>query len=116
MNADPTPIAADEALNIRARDGNRGKLAVFIRGNRRGIGVHRRLQCFLSAWDRRSSALSKPDPQGRKSNFCTRQLRSSATKTTFSEGHAISWIHPNCFDCLPDSPSTPSTLPSSESL
>src|SRR5436190_4487542 len=49
-------------------------------------------------------------------SFCTRQLRSSATYSTFSDGHAISWIQPNCFSCLPDSPSTPSTLPSSESL
>src|SRR6185369_9614216 len=49
-------------------------------------------------------------------SFCTRQLSSSATYNTFSDGHAISWIQPNCLSCLPDSPSQPRTLPSSEIL
>jgi len=53
---------------------------------------------------------------GLSSSFCTRQFRISATSTVFSFGHAISWIQPNCLSCLPDSPSQPSTLPSSESL
>jgi hypothetical protein len=53
---------------------------------------------------------------GLSSSFCTRQFRISATNSVFSLGHAISWIQPNCLSCLPDSPSTPSTLPSSESL
>src|SRR5262249_32495034 len=37
------------------------------------------------------------DVVGRSVNFCTRQLRSSATYNSFSEGQAISWIQPNCF-------------------
>jgi hypothetical protein len=49
---------------------------------------------------------------GCSSSFWTRQLMISATNSTFSDGHAISWTHPNCFNCRPDSPSTPSTLPS----
>ena len=49
-------------------------------------------------------------------SFCTRQFNNSATYSVFSDGHAISWIQPNCFSCLPDSPSTPSTLPSRLSL
>src|SRR5262249_57471331 len=53
---------------------------------------------------------------GLSSSFCTRQFRISATNTVFSFGQAIWWIQPNCLSCLPDSPSQPSTLPSSESL
>src|SRR5215472_12336391 len=53
---------------------------------------------------------------GCSTSFCTRQLSSSATYSTFSDGHAISWIQPNCLSCLPASPSTPSTFPSSDSL
>jgi hypothetical protein len=30
-------------------------------------------------------------------SFCTRQFRSSATYSSFSDGQAISWIQPNCF-------------------
>ena len=33
-----------------------------------------------------------------------------------SDGQAISWIHPNSPNCLPDFPNTPSTLPFRESL
>ena len=35
-------------------------------------------------------------------SFCTRQFKISATNSTFSDGHAISWIQPNCLSCLPD--------------
>src|SRR5213080_4477542 len=40
-----------------------------------------------------------------------RQLRSSATKSSFSLGQAISWIQPNWPSCLPDLPRTPRTFP-----
>src|SRR5262245_33576601 len=53
---------------------------------------------------------------GRSMSFCTRQFRISATYTSFSDGHASSWIQPNCLGCLPDLPSQPSTLPSRLSL
>ena len=55
-------------------------------------------------------------PYGCSSSFCTRQFSSSATYSSFSDGHAIWWIHPNCLSCLPAWPSTPSTVPSSASL
>jgi ABC-type dipeptide/oligopeptide/nickel transport system ATPase component len=50
---------------------------------------------------------------GCRISFCTRQLRSSATNSVFSDGQAISWIQPNCFGIFPAIPSTPSILPSS---
>jgi hypothetical protein len=53
---------------------------------------------------------------GLRISFWMRQLRISATYRTFSDGQAISWTHPNCFSCLPDSPSQPSNLPSSDIL
>src|SRR5205085_1377715 len=49
-------------------------------------------------------------------SFWTRQLRSSATNSSFSLGQAISWIQPNCPSCLPDLPRTPRTLPSRVNL
>jgi EAL domain-containing protein (putative c-di-GMP-specific phosphodiesterase class I) len=42
-------------------------------------------------------------------NFCRRQFNNSATKSSFSAGHAISCIQPNCLSCLPEPPSHPST-------
>src|SRR6185437_3517782 len=53
---------------------------------------------------------------GCKINFCTRQFSNSATYNSFSDGQAISCIHPNCFNCFPDSPSIPRTFPSRISL
>lgn len=52
----------------------------------------------------------------RSVSLCTRQLSSSATYSSRSDGQAISWIQPNCFGSFPASPSTPSTLPSSVTL
>ena len=49
-------------------------------------------------------------------SFCTRQFNNSATYNSFSDGHAIWWIHPNCFGSFPASPIVPSTRPSSVSL
>ncbi|MBX3672836.1 MAG: hypothetical protein KF776_07650 [Burkholderiales bacterium] len=56
MNADAPPIAADEVMVDDGRK-NFGNVAncsaaicqVFIGGNRRGIGVHRRFQRLLTA-------------------------------------------------------------------
>src|SRR5689334_14809430 len=77
------------------------------RGLNAGCGRRASRQCAVAAfW---------PDV-GLSNSFCTRQFRISATYSVFSFGHAISWIQPNCLSCLPDSPSTPSTLPSSDSL
>jgi hypothetical protein len=49
---------------------------------------------------------------GCRISFCTRQFRSSATNNVFSDGHAISWIQPNCLGCFPAIPRTPRTFPS----
>src|SRR5262245_48092880 len=46
----------------------------------------------------------------------TRQLFMSATQIRSSDGHARPWIQLNCFGPRPDSPRTPSTVPSSASL
>jgi hypothetical protein len=78
----------------------------------------------LTDWKTVVAAQQKGHSSGRRPisndyrsvSLWTRQLRISATNSSCSDGHAISWIHPNCFGCLPERPSTPSTVPSSASL
>ena len=48
--------------------------------------------------------------------FVLSMILVTATNNVFSDGQAISCTHPNCLSCLPDSPSTPSNLPSRLSL
>jgi hypothetical protein len=49
MDADTTPIAADNPMSVILRQGIHCHEAIcaFIGGHRRGIGVHRRLQFFV---------------------------------------------------------------------
>jgi hypothetical protein len=77
-------------------------------------GPHPRRELTLTLrrgvpWPRRSVAAGAPvltycpldvdvfAACGRSVSFCTRQFRSSATYSSFSDGQAISWIQPNCF-------------------
>ena len=102
---DQRDIPAGERLSRRLRAGRCGDDCRCSKREAEPAFCHSR-HCLLAAFIFSGCRIS----------FCTRQFKISATYSTFSDGHAISWIQPNCLGCLPDSPSTPSTLPSSESL
>src|SRR5215813_11663834 len=115
--------AARRAL-VFSRANNKENNLPEVGGTGSGLPLPARLRRVASAGGRgNADAVALPQCAaefcagvGLSSSFCTRQFRISATNSVFSFGHAISWIQPNCLSCLPDSPSTPSTLPSSESL
>src|SRR4029078_12354570 len=90
----PRYVMLQDSINHLAH--HRGQLTVYLRLNEGPVPAIYR----PSADEQRFWRAGVDRAAGLSVSFWTRQFRTSATYSSFSDGQAISWIPSKCFGCL----------------